>query len=710
MRARERIAVLSSYVAVFVLLELPWLVNANHATSFGHDARDSRLIVWILHWASTALTDRSAILFNAPIFHPSPDQLALSEHFLTYQLLFSPTYWLSGNALLAANLVAASTYPLAAWLMHCLLTVLGLSWPAAWVGGLVFALSAERVPASLQVLQYGNFFLPLCALGLVRLHAVPIPRRSVELFVAYSAALFSSYYMAVIATLFTALWFGLEIWWKPRNAAPFLRWTVGATVIAVTILAMFSAPYFRQREILARSHPPSVRSLSEVAKAEGRADPRAHGQSYGPGRLNTFVRLMTPNSPAASILVLVGIIFGCLYRRSFLVATGSLFVVAGIALTLGGGTVLHTIFPSVLGFWRSPFRYLMLSRFGFAVLAGTGAEGLRASLPPKLGLAAIGLAVVAVLYVPGARLVPSLDEIRAFSDDKRIYQSVAQITHGEGALLEMPLVFGPLRDGSADAMAGATIHHRPLILGYSGYPTSHLPLVRQLVHALQAERSDLLDDLVDLTHLRWILVRPSSDWRSGSHREQLLERLAAYPEIGPRFDLGGGWILQRVDRVPQHRDWFSSIAKGDSPGRSILGTPLSALPRLDGRLSLALADNREHVPPRSAVRVRVDVSNDGDLAWPVASAYGVPTPGQVFLQPRWIGPAGAFPVRPRELLRDIPPGESSHQTLIVPTPREPGHYELELSLQQRAAPPGEPPEPLRAWVSAIVDAPSKPGR
>ena len=75
---------------------------------------DYYLIVWALAWDSHALVTSPLHLFDANTFHPSPRSLAFSEHFLGMVPLFAPTYWATGNPILAANVLVLLTLVLSA--------------------------------------------------------------------------------------------------------------------------------------------------------------------------------------------------------------------------------------------------------------------------------------------------------------------------------------------------------------------------------------------------------------------------------------------------------------------------------------------------------------------------------------------------------------------------------------------------------------------
>ena len=66
---------------------------------------DPQLVTWILSWGVHALTTDPFDLFNANIFYPVPNTLALSEHMIAVLPIFAPAYLLTGNPIIAHNVV-----------------------------------------------------------------------------------------------------------------------------------------------------------------------------------------------------------------------------------------------------------------------------------------------------------------------------------------------------------------------------------------------------------------------------------------------------------------------------------------------------------------------------------------------------------------------------------------------------------------------------
>ena len=102
------------WTIVFVLLSLPFLPLLGASLADYPNRNDARLIVWILDWVWYALWTPGAGIAAGPISAPAPAQLTSSDWFYTAQLVFGPLHAATSSAILAANLTAWLTYPLAA--------------------------------------------------------------------------------------------------------------------------------------------------------------------------------------------------------------------------------------------------------------------------------------------------------------------------------------------------------------------------------------------------------------------------------------------------------------------------------------------------------------------------------------------------------------------------------------------------------------------
>ena len=730
------LASLGLYLALFAWLTLPWLRHIASSIPRASNLNDAQLIVWILAWCAHALATDPLRLFDANINYPALGQLTGSDHLLSSQLVFAPLFWSTGNAILATNLLVLISYPLAALAMERLVLRLGCGAVVAWVAGLVFALGALRVRLNIQLVQYLNLYLPLVAYCLVRLRADPRPRWAVALLFAFAAGIFSSYYMALMLSLVAVVWGTVELVLDRGGPArpSRVRFVVLALVAGLAAggaLALFARPYF-------------AHGATEIPRATQLLPPLESIATDYVGKLR--------QKPADCVLAGFGLLGAlALLGRSAAArraaAPGLVLAIVGTILSFGYPAWLAPwISVSPLRFQRAQYRFEVVASFGNALLLAAGLELIR-RVAGRLGFAAALLAGLLVLGSRGLVLVRSRAfVVPAIAEHAATYQLVGRVTRavGPGPLLELPLSTTRKVDAGGsytpknleiDAMLGSTLHWLPLLDGYTGYHPPHRKLFLALAAALP--RAVALEDLVDMTHLRWVLLRPEGDWQSAEERADFLEQLVTYPHAGPVWEFGG-FTLVHLDRHPSHPEWFAAASSGRQPDRSVLGTPVEPIPA-----EAAVAVVQAKRPPTTAVagmpvRLLLSATNAGTHGWPVALAprhalqlnmnFGRPPRRlSVVLAGRWTpvdegsAPAeagsGAGEAFDLPLRRDVPPGESIAQIVEPYAPQRPGTYDLEIGVKQingaRFRSAGNQPlrlrinvEPARAGGAPSADSPA----
>src|SRR5207244_10234047 len=105
---------------------------------------------------------------------------------------------------------------------------------------------------------------------------------------------------------------------------------------------------------------------------------------------------------------------------------------------------------------------------------------------------------------------------------------------------------------------------------HTGYRPAHRALLEATLRRLPAH--DALDDLVDMTHVRWLLLRPVDWWSSPVLRDGF-QALSGVSTVLAR----DGWTLLRLERPPAREAWFAALARGPHLGETVLGTPLAPL-------------------------------------------------------------------------------------------------------------------------------------
>jgi hypothetical protein len=134
-------------------------------TAIASDAGDPLLNAAILAWNATQIPWTEA-WFQFPIFHPTANALVLSEHLLGVSVIFTPAYWLTGNAIVAYNLSLLLSYPLCGLAMYALVWRLTRDARAAFLAGLAFAFAPYRAGQLPHIQVLTVFWAPLALLGL----------------------------------------------------------------------------------------------------------------------------------------------------------------------------------------------------------------------------------------------------------------------------------------------------------------------------------------------------------------------------------------------------------------------------------------------------------------------------------------------------------------------------------------------------------------
>lgn len=130
------------YVGLTLLLAYPLSVTAHRALP--SDSPDGHLFMWTIEWDTHAFVHQPLSLFDANIFYPNRHSLAYSENLIGSALFAAPVLWLTGNPVLAVNVVSLLSCVLCGLGAYVLGRRVGLTAPAALLAGIVFAFSPPR--------------------------------------------------------------------------------------------------------------------------------------------------------------------------------------------------------------------------------------------------------------------------------------------------------------------------------------------------------------------------------------------------------------------------------------------------------------------------------------------------------------------------------------------------------------------------------------
>ena len=130
------------FAALTVAMAAPWSLHP--ASRVLVDAPDTHLFMWTLAWDAHAFATNPLGIFDANIFHPDRNTLAYSENLIGSAFFAAPIIWLTGDLVLAMNVVAMLTCMLCGLGAYFLSRTLGLSVAAAVMAGLIFAFDPTR--------------------------------------------------------------------------------------------------------------------------------------------------------------------------------------------------------------------------------------------------------------------------------------------------------------------------------------------------------------------------------------------------------------------------------------------------------------------------------------------------------------------------------------------------------------------------------------
>jgi UPF0755 protein len=154
------------YGVLTMLLAYPlWIHPASRLTS---PSPDTDLTMWALAWDTHAFTHQPLAIFDANIYYPQHLTLAYSENFIGSALLAAPALWLTGNPVLAFNLVALVSPVLCGVGAFLLARRLRVSVSGATLAGIVFAFSPPRFLRIDQLHLAPIQWIPFCLAYLVR--------------------------------------------------------------------------------------------------------------------------------------------------------------------------------------------------------------------------------------------------------------------------------------------------------------------------------------------------------------------------------------------------------------------------------------------------------------------------------------------------------------------------------------------------------------
>jgi len=437
------------------------------------DVPDAHMFIWTLAWDAYAFVHQPLQIFDANIYHPYANTLAYSENLIGSALFAAPIMWLTGNVVLATNLVALMTCVLCGTGAYLLARRLNLSVGAAFICGVVFAFAPPRFIRLGQLHLTAVQWIPF-TLAFLHTYFERGTRRDLLLAIAcFSLQALTSGHGAAYLFLTIACF----LIWRIATGDPLAIQrrvrdvgVAGAYLLAPAVFIML--PY-------------RIAQAEAGLKGGYLTDGHPNFESFlaTPSRLYTWLRTTSlgaferePDAflfPGVLVLVLAGIAVAHVHRQRRLRDNWTAFyLVIALVATLMFIERPVEIWRYVhglpgLSFIRMPARFVILTMLALAVLAGIGFDRLvaRASRHARriamLVVAALLLGEAAVYPMAGVPFAVDIPPIDRWLDSRPKPFVVAEVP------VPSPTDMGALERQQTQAMRHAMAHWQPTIHGYS---------------------------------------------------------------------------------------------------------------------------------------------------------------------------------------------------------------------------------------------------
>jgi hypothetical protein len=508
----------AAYLLLTLALTYPLALRAADAVAWSDP--DTDLFMWTLAWDTHAFTSQPLSLFDSNIYHPYPRTLAYSENLIGSAFFAAPVLWLTGNPVLALNVVALLSVVLCGLGGYVLARRLGMGGAAAFVAGLVFAFAPARFFRITQMHLTTVQWIPF---ALASLHAYLDGGRARDL--RFAVAFFS---LQALASGHGAVFLAVAI-----GVVLLCRVAVGFPIRALERLRDFgvSGAILLLPALLLVLPYRAVQVDMGLRRTLGEYAPTPESFLASPTHVQRFLLSQAPDAQVmerASALLFPGFLtltlaaLGCVAPRTDLRRAAFCYsLLTVVSLLLAAGPLWPWVYwmPG-FNFIRGPSRFMILAMVGLSVLAAIGVERLRALVPASRGTAVAGL-VSALLLVEfmGAPFQLTPYQVRIPAADRWLDGQPKPFV-----VAEVPVQ--PLDRYQTAYMLHSMAHWQKTVHGYSGLrPPLHDRLFAQLRSFPDAESLDALAGL----GVTYVVVHVS-EYHEPGEWEAVERRLEGYAD------------------------------------------------------------------------------------------------------------------------------------------------------------------------------------
>jgi hypothetical protein len=658
----ERRYVPITFVAFTLLtLVMTWPLP-RYAGSAVQDLGDPLYQIWAMRWVQHQLPRDPGNLWDGNTGYPLPMALLFSEPGLSTSILSWPVYAVSGNEVLAYNVMFLLTFiTVGAGMTLLVREITGLTGV-----GLLTGVLASFTPyryghlSHLNLLSYGWLLLGLWAL--VRYSRSRQARYAAAAAVMFIVQFLASDTLALMSLPLIGMAMAVSVWHeRDRLDARFLV-TLGL-IPAVAIAAMVPAIIGRLR---VNSYYGFTRELETIREMS--ATPSSYWSVSPVNHLwSGVLPLAYPNPLFIGSVTLLGAAAGLVLVWHYRPAWGIALIVAGAGagiLSLGpdatffGRTVtlpfywLYSYVPGMTTM-RDVARFGMVGIIAAQVIAGIGFAALWLSLRDRVPadlrpLVAIGsLLLLTTLALVEFRSDVNAEPVDRSRERTAVYEWLAEQQHGP--VLEIP-ADGLLRDVlvTTQQIYYSTYHWQPIVAAYASFvPQSHIEfLVHFHDHGAATSHVSLANvGLLQDLGIRYVVIHhdDSYDWRLA------LDVAERVPDMVPAGVLGDASVYLLEPGARQAIETRVELPGTVAAGHDAVGALVTWNPNSTGGITTLDHHRTARVEWRDAA---------GELVLSTTSQVWLPMVTDTGIRP--------YP-------------------LEVATPREPGRHQVEVRVGKSIA-------------------------
>lgn len=479
MRLRHHSVTLLLFAVSAVVLTYPLITSPSRLLE---DSADSLLIAWELHHHAQAIPARMQEIFSSTIFYPNTETFLYTEHLLGFAPLAWPIIRLTGNPVLAVNIIILLSFVLTGWGMTMLLRLWTRSLALAVLGAFLFTFTSFFFIqfAHLHIVTFA--FFPFLFLSLFQWfrqgHALYLASATfVAVWMVASSGNYALMVLPMLAVL-ALVWILLDPSHRSRKRLASLSLFFAVLLIAI---GLFYGPY---------THMSMQRALREVVyySMAFRDYLVISPHLYRSG-------LLTPPQTSERFFF-IGFVFAAvlfvgsalLLRRfstlskttrnemvcmltlgmtAFVLSLGPLIRWSGETGLKGPYALLYLFAPGYDGL-RAISRMSIFVLFALTILAARGLSTWKPTFSRRSSLVVaavvMGLSSLEILFGPSVpirfRETPRLDELSP------VYTWIRDYVQSD-ALIELPIGGSPFRE--AQYTYNSAFHGKKIVNGYSGY-------------------------------------------------------------------------------------------------------------------------------------------------------------------------------------------------------------------------------------------------